>query len=117
MASTLQTLVWAGNPAGPTVPIAEAEMPKRKTNPGSRSAKQDEVVPRGQSNEGTQGARPDLDNDDRDSRRGVSPTDASQHKGGARDATSTGGQQQGGPGSAPFPRFDRANDGGSAKNR
>jgi hypothetical protein len=92
-------------------------MTERKKSPGSRSAMKDEAVPKGQGKERTQGARPDLDNDDRDSRRSVSPTDASQRKGGARDATSTGGQQQGGPGSPPFPRFDRANDGGSAKNR
>lgn len=92
-------------------------MTERKTKPKARGGKQGEAVPSGKGNERTQQPRPDLDNDDRDSRRAVSPTDASQHKGGARDATSTGGQQQGGPGSPPFPRFDRANDGGSAKNR
>lgn len=117
MASTLQTLFSAGNPAGPTVPIAEADMTKRKTNPGSRSGKHGKETTKDQGNKPAQRPQPELDNDDRDSRGATSHTDASQHKGGARDATSTGGQQQGGPGSPPFPRFDRANDGGSAKNR
>lgn len=92
-------------------------MTERKTHPGSRSAKQNEVVPKVQENEPAHGTRPVGDYDERDSRHGVAPKDASQRKGGARDATSSGGQQQGGPGSPPFPRFDRANDGGSAKNR
>ena len=92
-------------------------MTERKTHPGSRSAKQNEVVPKVQENEPGHGTRPVADYDERDARHSVSPKDASQRKGGARDATSTGGQQQGGPGAPPFPRFDRANDGGSAKNR
>jgi len=91
-------------------------MTKSKTS-GSRSAKQEETMTKGQGNEPAQRHQPDLDNGDRDSRAATSHKDASQHKGGDRDETSTGGQQQGGPGSPPFPRFDRANDGGSPKNR
>jgi hypothetical protein len=37
--------------------------------------------------------------------------------GGARGTAEAGGQQPGGPGSPPFERSDRANDGGSLKNR
>jgi hypothetical protein len=92
-------------------------MTERKTTPASGRAKKDKAVPKIRANAPAQGSVPNPDQDDRDSRGAASHADASQHKGGARDATSTGGQQQGGPGSPPFPRFDRANDGGSAKNR
>ena len=92
-------------------------MTERKTTPAAGRSKKDKAVPKSQAHEPAKGSVPNLDNDDRDARGATSHGDASQQKGGARDATSTGGQQKGGPGSPPFPRFDRANDGGSAKNR
>src|SRR6187402_1079704 len=41
------------------------------------------------------------------------PAEEKPNPGGARGTSETGGQQSGGPGSPPFKRSDRANDGGS----
>lgn len=92
-------------------------MSESKKKAGPRSGGKSRGVPKGEASEPDRRDLPVFDNDDRDSRHAAAPKDASRRGGGARDATSTGGQQQGGPGSPPFSRFDHANDGGSPKNR
>lgn len=92
-------------------------MTESKKKAGPRSGRKSRGVPNGEASEPDRRDLPVFDNDDRDSRHAAARKDDSPRGGGARDATSNGGQQQGGPGSPPFSRFDRANDGGSPKNR